>query len=94
LDGDPVSDPDDALFRNLEREMNGDRAITIMTELREWFNKYMTDLGPKVAKERYDAVLQEQPDADQAAAAMVAQQYAVADGVMSAVAIHLARDKP
>lgn len=85
-----MSDDDD-LFRYLEKDIRGDRAKAIVIELRSIFLKYMTELGPKSGEEKLDALYESQPEIDPAFAVMMAQVYVAADGIMTAVALHLAR---
>jgi hypothetical protein len=86
-----MSEPDDELFRYLEKEFRSDRAVAIVKDLRDMFLKYMTELGPSSAEKKLEAVLDMQPNLDPGMAATLAQAYVVADAIMTAVAIHLAR---
>jgi hypothetical protein len=86
-----MADGDEELFRYLEKEFAGDRAVTILKELRAIFRKYMTEQGSKSSEEKIAAVLEMQPDLDPTTAALMANIYVAADGIMTALAIHLAR---
>ena len=53
----------------------------------------MTEIGPTSAQQKLDALLDTQPDLDAATAVMMAQLYVAADGIMTAVALYLARSE-
>jgi hypothetical protein len=83
----------DELFRYLEKEFHGDRAAPVVKELRASFRKYMTELGPGSVREKAAAFQLVEPNADPVEVMRVANLYAVADGIMTAVALHLARSQ-
>jgi predicted DNA-binding protein (UPF0278 family) len=86
-----MTENDDDLFRYLERDMQSDRATEIVKELRAWYRKYMTEFGPVSAEAKVKAVMDSQPDTDPLFANVLAQIQVAADGILTSVAIHLAR---
>ena len=82
---------DDEFFNSLEREMLGDRALSMAAELRKTYTWYMTEKGPGAIQEKANALLADQPDLHPSLVEATAHAYVVGDAVLVAVAAAMAR---
>lgn len=87
-----MSDADE-LFRYLERQVKGDKAMAAAEEMRAIYVKYMQEMGPEEARRKLEAVEAAMPSAmdDPATAAMTVHGQVSAEAVITAVVLFLAR---
>jgi hypothetical protein len=83
---------DDELFGYLEGSFRSDRAVALLKELRGTFTGYMTELAEQSAQAKASVALELQPDLDPGVAAALAHTSVMADAILTAVAVHLARE--